>query len=340
MIVKEIKDIETMWARLKESFGCASLLLQNKLSDVKKMGPIWKIKDNEKLVPVISQLVNAMSELQFLVEKHDIKNILYHPCNLGIIYDLIGSQRKMRFIKKSIDVKMNQQEEWEKLMVFLKREIREREEFVLSERASTQTSESSYKMSNYDTTKGRKTYLGDIKKSSQSPVKCSLCGKDDHVVSVTVRGQKLVNYFSCEKFVKKRPAKRLVELKCKGLCVQCLRPGVKQNHEGTCWNTYSCPHESHKEFDKRLHVLVCERHKDDPKNMELFDEYKKRFITNSRFVYKDFSKNMSLSFHARESSSSYGIRHESESIRMYVYACMYTPECIRMYVYACMYTHV
>ena len=123
-----------------------------------------------------------------------------------------------------------------------------------------------------------------------------------------------MNYFSCEKFVKKRPAERLVELKGKGLCVQCLRPGVKQNQEGLCWDTYSCQHESHKGFDKRLHVLVCERHKDDPKNKELFDEYKKRFITNSRFVYKDFSKNMSLSFYAGASSGSYGIRHESGKV--------------------------
>ena len=59
MIVKEITDIDTMWAKLKESFGCASLLLQNKLSDVRKVGPIWKIKDNEKLIPAISQLVNG-----------------------------------------------------------------------------------------------------------------------------------------------------------------------------------------------------------------------------------------------------------------------------------------
>ena len=112
--MKEIADIETMWAKLKESFGSANLLLQNKLSDVRKMGPIWKIKDDEKLIPVIAQLVNAMSELQFLVEKHDIKSILYHPSNLGIIYDLIGAQRKRRFINENSDIEMNEQEEWEK----------------------------------------------------------------------------------------------------------------------------------------------------------------------------------------------------------------------------------
>ena len=130
---------------------------------------------------------------------------------------------------------MNEQQEWEKIKVFLRREIRNREKFVLSEKACTQSSEPSNKSSNYDTTKDRKSYLGDTKKSNQSPVKCSICGKDDHVVSITKRGQELVNYFSCDKFVKKRPAERLAELKAKGLCVQCLRPGVKQNYEGICW---------------------------------------------------------------------------------------------------------
>ena len=52
----------------------------------------------------------------------------------------------------------------------------------------------------------------------------------------------------------------------------------------------SMSHKGHKGFDKRLNVLVYERHKDDPKNKELFDEYKKRFITNSKLVYKGFSK--------------------------------------------------
>ena len=118
------------------------------LSDVRKMGPIWKIKDEEKLIPVISQLVNAMSELQFLVEKHDIKNALYHSSNLGIIYDLIGDQRMRRFIAENSNTEMNEQENWNKIMVFLRCELRNREKFVLNKKASTQTSEPSNKLSN------------------------------------------------------------------------------------------------------------------------------------------------------------------------------------------------
>ena len=99
-----------------------------------------------------------MSELQFLVETHDIKNALYHSSNLGIIYDLIGAQRQRKFISENSGSRMNEQEEWNNIMTFLRRELRNREEFVLQLKASTQSSEPSYKSSNYDNTKNRKSY--------------------------------------------------------------------------------------------------------------------------------------------------------------------------------------
>ena len=83
-------------------------------------------------------------------------------------------ERKGRFISENSDIKMNEQERRNKIMAFLRRELRNREEFVLQLKASTQSSEPSYKSSNYDNTKNRKSYLGDTKKSNQSPVKCSI----------------------------------------------------------------------------------------------------------------------------------------------------------------------
>ena len=61
------------------------------------------------------------------VEKHDIKNALYHSSNFGIIYDLIGAQRKRMFISENSDIEMNKQEEWNKIMVFFRHELRNRE---------------------------------------------------------------------------------------------------------------------------------------------------------------------------------------------------------------------
>ena len=58
LLVKEINDLKGIWAKLKEAFGCVMLLLQNMLSEVKKHGPLWKIKDKERLIPAISRLLN------------------------------------------------------------------------------------------------------------------------------------------------------------------------------------------------------------------------------------------------------------------------------------------
>ena len=64
-----------------------------------------------------------------------------------------------------------------------------------------------------------------------------------------------------------------------------------------CYNQYACKHKSHSRFNKSKHVLVCEEHKDDSDNIKLFNEYKLRFVTNSKTKYKEFSQNMKLSYY-------------------------------------------
>ena len=58
-------------------------------------------------------------------------------------------------------------------------------------------------------------------------------------------------------------------------------------------------------------VLVCERHKHDPKNKKIFEDYKNRFIINPKSAYKEFSRNISLSFHARALPGSHVIRPDA-----------------------------
>ena len=134
LLVKEIIDIERIWDKLKESFGSTMLLLQNKLSEVEKYGPIWKIKEDENVIQALAKLLNAMGELRELVG-HSIEDVLYHPSNLGIIFSLIGDQRRRKFTSKNINVKMNSQEKWVKIMEFLKCELRIKERLVLDERS-------------------------------------------------------------------------------------------------------------------------------------------------------------------------------------------------------------
>ena len=105
LLVKEISVINEIWETLKEAFGSAMLLLQNKLSEIEKYGPIWKRKNDEGIIPEISNLVNAMEELRNLVKRHKIEPGLYHSGNLGIIYNIMGKQRTVRFTTEHIDNK-------------------------------------------------------------------------------------------------------------------------------------------------------------------------------------------------------------------------------------------
>ena len=57
-----------------------------------------------------------MGELRDLVEEHSIGDVSYHPSNLGIIFDLIGDQRRRKFTSKNINAKMNSQEKRVKIV--------------------------------------------------------------------------------------------------------------------------------------------------------------------------------------------------------------------------------
>ena len=60
-----------------------------------------------------------------------------------------------------------------------------------------------------------------------------------------------------------------------------------------------------------MHVLVCERHKHDPTNKKIFEDYKNRYIINPKSAYKEFSRNISLSFHAGALPGSHIIRPDA-----------------------------
>ena len=77
-LVKSVESIGDIWKVLKQAFGNPEDLLQNKLREVEDLGPLWKLRDAEKLVQSLSKLVNAMTELSKMARKHGIANDLYH----------------------------------------------------------------------------------------------------------------------------------------------------------------------------------------------------------------------------------------------------------------------
>ena len=89
-LVKNIDTTSEIWNMLKQAFGNPEELLRNKIREVEDLGPVWKMREPEKLVEALSKLVNAMIELRKMAEKHGIENDLYHGRGIGIIINIIG----------------------------------------------------------------------------------------------------------------------------------------------------------------------------------------------------------------------------------------------------------
>ena len=63
-----------------------------------------------------------------------------------------------------------------------------------------------------------------------------------------------------QKFIKMTPLARQQILERKGLCCQCLSPGVLEGNQ-KCPEFYTYKHPSHSSDEEGFHVLVCDRHK-------------------------------------------------------------------------------
>ena len=281
LIVKELNTLHEIWARLEEAFGNVDILLTNKLKLLGDSTPLGKIRDDEKLVKRITEIVNIMTDLSNLAARHDIEATLYHSSNLAKIYSIIGDKRHESIIKKLLEANLtaNDKASWETVIEHLRKEIKVKEQVLLYRKS--QNSDGA--------TGGRSHFAGGGNVNN-----CVLCGKNDHIPTVTQKGYKIVNYFSCDTFAKMTSKERFNLLRQKKFCMQCLYPGSKQGHVGPCKSDWNCPHPSHNRFPKGLHVLICETHKDNPENVALLEAYKTRYITYRNSPHRDFSKNMAL----------------------------------------------
>ena len=282
-IVKEITDIDKIWERLKQSFGNVNTLLSNKLKDLEKGEKIWKITNDKKLVQSLTRMRNNMIDLTSLASEHSIENSLYHNSNLTKIFGLIGRDRQARILKKSLTTEFSDKQMWAEIVTSLEYEIRVKEQMMLYE-VFAKADDNDKKSPNDQTFHVETT-----------PKKCTICDKTDHVPTITTKGNSIINYYACEKFAKMSAKNRFYELKKKNLCFQCLTPGYKAGHGGTCFDKYNCPNESHQNFGKGLHILICEKHKDEEANKLLLEAFKEKYITFPNSKHREFSKN--IAFH-------------------------------------------
>ena len=312
-LVDKIEDIDEVWSKLVGAYGNVKLLLQNKISKLEKIQKLEKLEGDEKIGNALTKVVNTMTELSDLAEKFNLECKLYFGGGLEKVFEVIGETRERKFLKGRVQRSLIslsgkrsgqtttggvesevavEKETWDDLKKFLQTEISLHETM-----ASVYKSKEclGIKSKGAKNDGGKSSHFG----NQVSPISlpCHICGLCDHVLSSDMSGRKHVDYFSCPTFVKLPPKDRLLELKSRGLCLQCLSPGQKHNEQHVCHDKYVCTEKSdkyHQRYSKSLHFLVCERHKDAKRNLELLEEYKKFFIAKRSKDAHGFSKNISL----------------------------------------------
>ena len=76
-LVERETDYAKIWEMLQGSYGNTRLMLQNKLSELDRMGGLWHVKADEKIVLALASLTNTMSDLASLAERHGLEGSLY-----------------------------------------------------------------------------------------------------------------------------------------------------------------------------------------------------------------------------------------------------------------------
>ena len=256
-LVVKIDDVDEIWKKLTEVYGDASLMLQKKLLSLEKLTNMEKIKDDAKLLGCLTTLLNTMTELSNLATDFKLENELYYGVGLQKILDLIGIKGRRKFVKSIAQDKVEGKAKWDKLVGFLKADLKVREALVLDEKISKCAGpESREKEKPKDNTRqssdnqGGKSG-GDNKSNSftnnhdsaSSPsAACSLCGKDqDHVISFRPDKSAYVEYIACKIFADKTPKERDNFLFKKHYCNKCLTPGVKFGSKHDCDTKFVCP---------------------------------------------------------------------------------------------------
>ena len=215
--------------------------------------------------------------------------------HLTKIFKLIGKDRQRKIMqnsRKTFTGHVDNEQMWLNVINHLDQEIQIREEMILFNGLtfSSDTPE--------ETGKGDEEVSGSESTSTfhstpQSKT-CIICGDQSHVPTVSDKGNIVVNYFACDLFANASTKERFEILRKRKLCFQCMSPGKKGGHEGPCFDKFKCPHDSHKTHQRGLHVLICDKHKEDDENKKLLADYKEKFITFPSNSHKDFSKNISL----------------------------------------------
>ena len=297
-LVKDQDDIAEIWGRLQKAYGDSRIMLKNKLTSVRNIGPLSMLKDSNRLREGLISLTNAMSDLLKLSKKFNIEEKLCHGEGFDIIYRMMGDVRITRWLNGTCDENLDERKKWERLQKFLGRELKIEEEKALIKDLDASNESREKEKEHKDSRKGsvssrRDRYVSDYVYNE----KCCFCDETDHVLTNGPKRSKIMQYFACKKSVSMTPTKRFKELCLMGYCFQCLLPGAKKNEgrhvNGSCQSDYICKHSSHENYQQKKHVLVCHEHCEQDENMKLLNEYKSKFILPLKYLEDFFQKTSS-----------------------------------------------
>ena len=311
-LVLSIDNIDTIWEKLTEVYGNTQLLLQNKINSLEKFSNLEKMRDDEKITFTISSILNVMADLSKLALEYDLEGELYYGGGLQKILELIGKYRERKFVKITAKENLKNKEKWDKLVEFLKNEVKEREAYILNDKSKKcmvpelkpkREKENYGKNHEFENDKDKsdfnsKIYLSGVSSDNKNDCTCYICGNpSDHVRSFDGDGKPYIEYVACKQFVEMSPRERDKTLFKKRFCNKCLKPGVKWNSEHQCDKKYSCNQnyiKNGKERKCEKHVLVCGYHVTEKGNKDLLDLFKKNMNKlNSKF--QNFTKEISIS---------------------------------------------
>ena len=291
-LVEKETDYEKIWTRLKESFGNTRFLLQNKLSILDKFANFHNLKSDQKLANLLTKLINTMRDLSNLAREHNLEGQLYEGGGLEKVFTLIGEARHKKFRSQNLTADFSKKQEWQKLSEFLGKELTLVERLLLDRKSAELLGIASAKNQSDKKPDNKNSGLNVLNNNTGQRKACHICGKDDHTIIITARGNAIVPYYVCEKFVKWSIPERLAALVANNLCTICLFPGAVAGPQHKCsYTNFCCPY--HDKSDK-IHVLLCEKHKGDQENLKMLQKFKVRFVQNCPVPLPNFVKSLSL----------------------------------------------
>ena len=306
-LVKSLDDIDQIWRQLEDAYGDPKIMLIKKMRRLSKLDAI-KTTSSEKLSFSLGKIINVIQEVMRLAKEHKVEEHLYYGEGIITIYNLLGKNRTKKFLTSIVDDQLSPKDTWIRLVTFLEREKKvHQQQSLLDATKDASSPKDDYRKPTSPNVSKRQPQAHNS--SLQPPsVACQICdaddGSSDHVPTSGPNGSKILQYFTCKKFVLTTPAQRLKMLRDRNYCMQCLFPGADastgKHAEGRCQRDFVCPNPSHRKYPVKKHFLVCEEHKTE--NDQLLTKYAQRFIRSPSLP--DFSHNLSL---ALEESSAHKI---------------------------------